>query len=286
MAMEIITGYTGIEHVTSADDAAIYRGIFGQDDYVLNVGSKLEATIIDNNTIKVADGDLVIQGHQARIRANDYEELTINNGTIGEKRHDLIVARYERDTNTGIESIDLIVKEGQSGVTAQDPTVELGDVAEGATVRELPIYRVKLDGLNITGVEKLFDTSKTLKDFDSHTSETSAKHIHSSGSNNDGHWIKFDDGTMICTQTINRTNVDMTEQYGPLYREPQNDIWTFPQPFIQAQYANLRADYRAPFAYVDAVYNDNISYRGCRITQATVNTVVRFQAMGRWKERA
>src|SRR5690625_4834396 len=106
MAMEIITGYTGIEHVTSADDASLYRSIFGDDDYVLSVGSKFEATIIDNNTIKVADGDLLIQGHQARIRVNDYEEVSINNGIVGEKRNDLIVARYEKDTNTGIESID------------------------------------------------------------------------------------------------------------------------------------------------------------------------------------
>ena len=171
--MEIITGYTGIEHVTSADDASFHRGILGQDDYVLDIGSKFEATIIDNNTIKISDGDLVIQGHQARIRTNDYEEVTINNGVIGKKRHDFIVARYEKNTNTGLESITLEVLEGEIGDNGQDPAITEGDIATGDTIVEYPLYRVKLDSLNITEIEQLFKVGNNLEDLGRHLRDIS-----------------------------------------------------------------------------------------------------------------
>lgn len=39
----------------------------------------------------------------------------------------------------------------------------------------------------------------------SHQAESASKHIHSSGSNTNGRYIKFDDGTMICTKSITIT---------------------------------------------------------------------------------
>lgn len=40
---------------------------------------------------------------------------------------------------------------------------------------------------------------------DAHLAESASKHIHSSGSNANGRYIKFDDGTMICTKSITIT---------------------------------------------------------------------------------
>lgn len=160
--MEIITGYTGIEHVQSADDASLYRGIFGLDDYVLNVGSKLEANIVDNNTVRIMDGDVIIQGHQGRIRANDYNEVTIDNGTPGEQRNDLIVARYLKNTETGVESIKLEVVKGSPAVEATDPETIKEDLKIGGTQRDFALYRVSLDGINLKSVTSLFSTTPSL----------------------------------------------------------------------------------------------------------------------------
>ena len=161
--MEIITGYTGENHVTSADDASLYRGILGSGDYVLDVGNKFAATIIDNNTVRISDGDLVIQGHQARIRSNDYEEVTIDNGTPDQKRNDLIVARYQKNTTTGIESITLEVVKGTPGATAVDPDVVQEDLSTGGTQRDFPLYRVSLNGLVLESVTSLFTVIPNLK---------------------------------------------------------------------------------------------------------------------------
>ena len=169
--MEIITGYTGENHVTSADDASLYRGILGRDDYVLDVGNKFAATIIDNNTVRIMDGDLVIQGHQARIRANDYEEVTIDNGTPGQKRNDLIVARYQKNTTTGIESITLEVVKGTPGETATDPDIIQEDLSTGGTQRDFALYRVSLNGLALESVTSLFTVIPNLKDFMTHQAD-------------------------------------------------------------------------------------------------------------------
>ena len=172
--MQIITGYTGESHVTSADDASLYRGILGRDDYVLDVGNKFAATIIDNNTVRIMDGDLVIQGHQARIRANDYEKITIDNGTPGEKRNDLIVARYQKNTTTGIESITLEVVKGTPGETATDPEIIQEDLTIGGIQRDYPLYRVSLNGLVLESVTSLFTVLPNFEDFMTHLADYSA----------------------------------------------------------------------------------------------------------------
>lgn len=164
MSMKIITGKTGTPHVDSSDDAALYRAIIGVD-YVLPNGSKFSYEVIDNNTIKINDGDILIQGHLGRIVPGDYENVTINNGTQGMKRNDLIVARYTKNTETGFENIELAVLEGTPGTTAIDPTLTVEDLTNGGTTRELPLYRVSLDGLSVVSVISLFKESSRWNDF-------------------------------------------------------------------------------------------------------------------------
>lgn len=171
--MEIITGYTGVNHVTSADDASLHRGIIGADDYVLEVGNEFSASIIDNNTVRVLDGDLVIQGHQARIRANDYNEVTIDNGTAGQKRNDLIVARYLKNNETGIESISLAVIKGTPGVTAVDPEIVQDDLKIGGAQRDYPLYRTTLDGISLASLTSLFNV---IPNFSTHLADKTSAH--------------------------------------------------------------------------------------------------------------
>ena len=95
MTMKIITGYAGEKHITPADDAGLIKGMFGQDDYVLPVGSQFAATIASATEVRIADGELVMQGRHARIDSG-YESLSIANGSQGMFRNDLIVARYKK----------------------------------------------------------------------------------------------------------------------------------------------------------------------------------------------
>lgn len=153
--MQIITGRTGTNHVTSDDDRALYAGIFGTGSYVLNVGTKLEATIESSNTIRIGAGDIVHQGTHARIPYGEYEDATIDNGTTGYKRNDIIVARYKK--TSGIESVELTVIKGTPSTTdAVTPDAHNGNILQGASVSDMPLYVVALDGVNIASVTSVF----------------------------------------------------------------------------------------------------------------------------------
>lgn len=158
MAFKAITVNTPAEdpaHILAEDDAAIYQGVFGVDG-VLNIGSKLKATVMSNNSVRVADGVVVVNGHIGRNAYADYQDMTIENGTSGQKRNDLIVARFTTTGAGGIDTFVLAVKKGTAGSSASDPALTQQDIYAGGKQREVALYRVKLDGLSITGVDQLF----------------------------------------------------------------------------------------------------------------------------------
>ena len=163
--MEIITGYTGKPHVTSEQDRDVNIGVVGEGSYVLRTGMQLAAEVSSNNEIKIRDGVLMHQGCTASIKKNTYDSLTITNGSQGMKRVDLIVARYEKNQDNGIESLDLKVIQGtpaESNPAAPQYTV--GDIQAGDCVADMPLYKVIIDGLNITEVKKVFEIVGSNKD--------------------------------------------------------------------------------------------------------------------------
>lgn len=161
MAMKIITGYTGEKHITASDDAGLHKGIFGAEDYVLNVGNMFAATIQSATEIRIADGELVMQGRHARIESG-YESLVIENGSQGVRRNDLIVARYRKEAGTLVETITLAVIKGTGASgTAIDPTYSTGNIDNGET-RDFPLYRVRISGVSIEGIDTLYKTVSPL----------------------------------------------------------------------------------------------------------------------------
>ena len=163
--MDIITGYTGTPHITAENDRDINIGIFGSKSYVLQTGTMLTAEISNNNEIKVRDGVIMHQGCAASIKKNTYDSVAINNGSQGMKRIDLIVARYEKQPETNVESLTLKVLQGTPAEESpQVPAHTEGDIRAGDTVADMPLYEIEIDGLNITEVRKVF---KTIEDFES-----------------------------------------------------------------------------------------------------------------------
>ena len=166
--MDIITGYVGKAHVTAEQDRDINQGIVGSGSYVLQTGMKMAAEVSSNNEIKIRDGVLMHQGCAASIKKNTYDSLTIVNGSQGMKRIDLIVARYSRSKDTGVESLKLIVIQGTPTTgTATVPSYTKGDIQAGDYVADMPMYQVILNGLNITEVKKVFETAPNLAEINS-----------------------------------------------------------------------------------------------------------------------
>lgn len=160
--MNIITGYRGEAHITSSQDRAGNQGSYGTGSYVLDVGNKLAATISSSTQVRIADGAICHQGCLANIDAGTYDAVTINNGAQGVNRIDLIVARYTKNSETGVESIDLVVIQGTSvSGTPSAPAYRTGNIQNGDSPVDMPLYQVRLTGVTLSSVTAVFNTVKT-----------------------------------------------------------------------------------------------------------------------------
>ena len=147
-------------NIYAEDDASIYLSMFGGDGVSTN-GQSCKATVLSNNKVRIADGIICVGGHFARIPYGDYIDCEIENGQSGKNRNDIIVARFETTGTGGIDTYTCEVKKGTAGTTATDPEIVQEDLYKAGKVRELPLYRVKIEGLSITAVEQLFTLRKT-----------------------------------------------------------------------------------------------------------------------------
>lgn len=161
--------YVGKAHVT-ADQVGDYNAGISGADCILNVGEKLRAEILSTNKVRIYDGAFLFGGRRSGITAGSYEDVTIQNGTQAQKRNDLICARYEKDSTTSKENLTFSVIKGTPGSTAADPSVPAGTIRGGSSVCYMPLYRAKLDGINLTAVEQIPETRKTAEEMEAEIS--------------------------------------------------------------------------------------------------------------------
>ena len=165
--MNIITGYKGEAHITAQQDRDINSAIFSTGAYILNIGSKLEATVVSANEITIADGLIVAEGCAAEVERGTSESMTIDNGTQGMLRKDLIVLRYTKNASTGVEDMDLAVIKGTPAASSPTaPAYNTGSIAQGDTIVDFPLYEVNLDGIAIDSVVRVPDVVSMAKQND------------------------------------------------------------------------------------------------------------------------
>lgn len=154
--MNIITGYVGEPHITAAQDRAANQGSYGEDSYILNVGSKLTATASSATEIHIADGAVSHQGCVGVIDQGTYDVVEISPGSQGYKRIDLIVCRYERNSDTNEESLSLVAIQGTPA--ASNPAVPAytqGDIQGGDLIADMPLFQVLLNGISVQSITKV-----------------------------------------------------------------------------------------------------------------------------------
>lgn len=164
MALELVTGYWGMEHVTAEQDADLNAGIIGSGNYVLNIGEKMRAEAVSANQVRIFDGVFMAYGRQCILGDGEYEDVTIENGTPGLLRNDMIVVKYKKDEESGKENATFAVLKGETGSVAKDPVPNKQDIRSGAFESEVPMYRVKINGLAIEKIETLFSIPMTNDD--------------------------------------------------------------------------------------------------------------------------
>ncbi len=172
--MKIMSGKTGAPHVTSQQFRQLVEGTVGQGSYILNSGENLEAELSSNNLLKIRSGIMSHHGNLSIVDIGTYDEVTIQNGTQGMKRIDLIVNRYTKNDETGIEENEWVVIMGTPDAESPvAPAYTEGNLQNGDLVDDCPVFEVHLDGINVTEVVSLLSASPDIPTLNASLSDLS-----------------------------------------------------------------------------------------------------------------
>lgn len=172
MGVKLMTGATGEQNIQAADDRECLAGITGIDSYVFPTGNQLKATLVDANTVTIGTGAGSLQG--SRFRCSTTTTVTIQSGTQGQFRHDVIGLHFSRETS-GREGLEFQVLTGEPAASegaAVDPAYTAGDLLKGDAEAFMPLYRVKLSGINAADPEPMFSVLTPLATFEDLVSHT------------------------------------------------------------------------------------------------------------------
>lgn len=171
MAFEIVDGMTGTKHISSDDLAALNTATIGKANCVLKYGDDFKLTMASANSATLGTGVGMVGGKRFWNQAAT--SLTVQSGTQGQKRNDLVVARYAK-TSTGVESITPVVIKGTPTTgNAADPAV---------TANDLKLWRVPLNGISVGTPIKLFTPVIPLATLgDSVSSDTGYRFLYGKG---------------------------------------------------------------------------------------------------------
>ena len=138
MAIELVDGHAGRAQISSVDLAALNVGVVGLEGCIFDWGQNFQCTMSTSNRATIATGAGMVKG--LRFWAKGTESLTVQSGSQGMKRHDLVVARYKKDPS-GVESVALeVIKGAPHASTPSDPAVGADGMA---------LWRIPLDGLSV-----------------------------------------------------------------------------------------------------------------------------------------
>ena len=137
-------------------------------------------------------------------------------------------------------------------------------------------------------------TTKTTSDTETYSCNY-VNGIVESGSNENGNWIKYNDGTMICTATKLFENVSVTNSWGSLYETEELILGNFPQPFISTpeginciMITNSNSSGKGSGGFVEYIVQTTNTSWGKTVIAKPVSSVgsnigLSLIAIGKWK---
>lgn len=160
MGQKAITIYTPSDatpHIYAEDDAQLHRGMIGGSGIML-ADNNLACTIVNNNTVRLASGLYSNQGYIIVVEGGTTADLSVESGTAGAYRHDLVVAHFTRGSgNTADSHVFEVVRgaDASSAAGAADPTLTQDDLTIGGSERSEAVYRLTINGTTIESVERV-----------------------------------------------------------------------------------------------------------------------------------
>ena len=146
---------------------------------------------------------------------------------------------------------------------------------------------------NLFGLNKKINANDiAVKDSNNNARTLDKSVIVDSGSNENGGWVKWADGTMICTKRV-KFSTTIENRWGNLFDSDKLSLGNFPQPFISKPIMSATSCYSSEEesrgAWVEAIFNVTGTSAGvCWICRGQIETVTKqyifdITAIGKWK---
>ena len=160
MAMKGITIYTpdtATPHIYAEDDAQIHRALIGSSGITL-ADNQLACTKVNDNTVRLASGLYSMQGYMLSVQPGTTQDLTIDSGSAGAYRHDLVVADFVRGGGDTADAVEFKIVKGTNATSAgaaADPSITQDNLITGGSHRQEIVFRVIISGTEISSIERV-----------------------------------------------------------------------------------------------------------------------------------
>ena len=278
MAQKGIIKNTTTADISAANFAAMLHGVIGKSG-IVKAFNDLACTKLTDNSVQVDSGVYSLKGFMLHVEAGTAITLTIDSGTAGQKRNDLVAAELVKNGGgVGIDTLRFKVIKGTStSGTPVDPTLTKQDVNATGITRQEALCRVSLDGVTVTAVTMMADIIDNL----------SSIIIETGGNNATGFYKKYGDGTL---EVYGRKPLflDVTTAYGSLFRTaiattipyPTGAVFDLtnciPVVTVSAKDALIQR-------YQDSTANDFSIYAIKPTSSRNQSLTFEWMAKGRWK---
>jgi len=159
MSVNLITGNL-FSPIQASQDSDYQAGTFGEKTQILNVGSKMAVSIVDNSTIRCEDGVLVTrEGRRVQIDNGDVVEWTIPTGTQGTTSYYIVGFRLYTDDESA-QLCDTFVQ----SVSGPGATITEDTFRNGAVEIFVSVARVVQNGITLESIQPLIPTAMTTDD--------------------------------------------------------------------------------------------------------------------------
>lgn len=145
--------------------SAFFDKVINAGDYILDTDGRFVASVSGDARVRIAGGEGVMQGNLFALNVGSGVDIQLADGSTGKLRNDLIVVRATRNTDNSI-SFELAAIAGTASTSsASDPVYNTGDINTVGAVRDFPLHRVRFNGVDIAGLDPMFETQKTMDEY-------------------------------------------------------------------------------------------------------------------------
>lgn len=281
-----------IKNTTTADIsaenlAAIFHAIFGKSGIVKGFND-LTCTKISDNSVQLASGVYSLKGFMLHVEAGTAISLTVDSGTAGQNRNDLLVAELVKNGGgTDIDTLQFkIVKGTSTSGTAVDPTLTQQDVNATGTTRQEALYRIKLAGVTLGPIEQVAEIIEGADALAVALDERSI--VESGGNETDGYYTKYGNGDVEFWGLIPLSGTFGTGSTAPFTKNlPVSCLYPLKGVVLTASMydgAGGFQDYRASAHLNGTNTNNFFGHAFVEFASSSQNYIgVHYEAKGKWK---